>query len=80
MNSTSAITLKYNTRMVSPGAHSDTRCPSRPPGARSGSPESFPPGVDALDSRATGDDHIPGETGEQREGGGVRTMKAGEDG
>jgi hypothetical protein len=40
--------------------------PSRPPGSRSGSPESFSPGVDALESHATGDGHIPGETGEQR--------------
>ncbi len=51
------------------------------PGARHGppepvlAPESFSPGVDALDSRATGDEHILEKTGEQRGGGGVRTRR-----
>jgi hypothetical protein len=35
---------------------SDTRSPLRPPGARTGSPESFSLGVDALNGRATGDE------------------------
>ena len=49
-------------------------------GAYSGSSESFSPGVDALETRATGDGHIPGGTGEQRWGSGKHTMKASEDG
>jgi len=55
--------LIFNTGIVSPGAHPDTRGPSRSPRVRSGSPESFSPGVDALGSGATGDDHTPGKTG-----------------
>ena len=46
------------------GAYPDTRGLLRPPGACSGSPESFSLGVGALDSCATGDEHIPGKTGE----------------
>jgi hypothetical protein len=34
--------------------------------ARSGSPESFSLGADAVDSRVTGDEYILGRTGEQR--------------
>jgi hypothetical protein len=65
-NSTSAITMIFNTRMVSqepiliPGSHHG------PPRARSGSPRSFSPRVDALDSRATGDRRTQAKTGEQR--------------
>jgi len=61
-NSPSAIALMHDTRMVSLG----TRSPSRPHGARFGTSDSFSPRVDTLDSRATGDRHIPRETGEQR--------------
>ncbi len=62
-NSTSAIALIHNTRMVSLGAHPDTRSPSRPPGASSGSPESFSPGVDTLNCSATENDYILGKRG-----------------
>jgi len=57
-NSTSIIILILNIRMVSPEAHFNTKDPLRPPGAHSGSPRSFLLGVDALDSRATGDKYI----------------------
>jgi len=47
----------HNTRRVSLGARLGTQEPiTRPPplsGARSGSPQSFSPGVEALDSDAT---------------------------
>jgi hypothetical protein len=68
-NSISA-TLIFNTKMVSMRAHSDTRSLRAyysPPESVLVFPESFSPGVDALDSRATGNEHTPGETSEQRE-------------
>jgi hypothetical protein len=48
---------------------------SRPPGARSGWPKSFSPGVDALEIGLTGNKPIPGKTGRQRWGGRVRTRR-----
>jgi hypothetical protein len=58
-----AIITRKASRIIL-GAYPDTRGLSRPRGARSGSPESFSPGVDDLDSGAIGDEHIPGKTGE----------------
>jgi len=58
-----AITTRKESRIIL-GAYPDTGGLSRPSGARSGSPESFSPGVDYLDSGAIGDEHILGKTGE----------------
>jgi hypothetical protein len=65
-NSISAIALIYNIKIMNLGIYFDIRSLLRPPGARSGSPGSFLPGIDALGNSATGEGYIPGKKGEQK--------------